>query len=1417
MQIVYRSVAGDQELDITLRNPDATLGDLVRVVHGAAVTSVAVNGRSLPASCPITDSGLHDGAWLTVPPAPLSTRPTPSSQGLELLVVAGLSSGRAFPLPKGRSAIGRHPSNGVVFDDVGVSRHHFEIDVDQSGIGTITDLGSSGGTALNGERLSLKQSVDLAADAVIEFDVHAVTIRATRTDDRPRALDLRRHAGGSGTVPFNRPPRVAAPVPASPLEVPTEPGETAKPEFSWSVVIGPLVLAVVLIAVTRDVRFALFALLSPVLAVGMWLESRRRSSRKGRRERAEYEFGLADLKQNVHDANIADRARSWQLCPDVPEVLRRAALPSVRLWERRRHHQDFLVLFAGVADITWRPPLEGFSTKLPSEIASLPESQYLSAAPATVDLSGGGVVGIVGDRAAALAVARSLVCQAAVHHGPADLTIAVFADAGRELEWEWSKWLPHTRTTGAAAGARWLAAGRDPSDALLRQLVSGAGTGTVLLVLDSDTLTEGKDSPARTLLSENRNQRDSHSPTPGVARVAGIVLADTVDRLPAVCNTVLELNQDCGGLLKRPDEGIEIGNVLAAGLTKHSARDCARDLARFEDPELHLRGGDLPDQVRLLPLLGLDHIDPESVRKRWRSRKSDAHPVAPLGVTEKGVFTLDLVDDGPHGLVGGTTGSGKSELLRTLVAALAAGADPAHLTFVLIDYKGGAAFDECSRLPHTVGMVTDLDEQLGERALRALEAELHHRERLLRTVSADNIQEYLALAPQQPMPRLVVVIDEFATMAKELPDFISSLVGIAQRGRTLGVHMILATQRPSGAVDDNIRANTNLRISLRVQDAADSMDVIGVQDAAAINRMRRGRAYARLGPGEIVPIQTALITCVTEESADVAIDVAPFIFGPMSRAEALPGAAPPRVESPSDTKTDLARLVDAIIEANELEGLPAARRPWPEPLPSRIDLAELDDTAAPVGAIRAMVARADDPRRQAQYPVGWNLAEGNLLLFGIPGSGTTTTLVALALRLVATHRPDELELHVFDYGIGELSALEGLPHTGSVVLAGDRERQIRLLRHLFGELGRRRLQGRDATIRRLVVLIDNFATMRATFTDTEGLELMDQLARVFADGLDVGIYFAIAADRLNTVPSAFTTTQRWLFRLADSYDYVSANLQRKDVPHPTPGRAVMTPSGLHIQVGLPTPSLAAAVATLAERFPATPRVATSIGTLPAQVSLTSLTATSRLSSEPWRIPLGIAESDLGVAALQLYDGEHALVAGPARSGKSTTLWTIAESLRHGDTPVYVAATGRPRSPLRDCPALDRFAPTGGEATALLAQLRTRQGPVVLLIDDAETFDDVDSAISTLLSAGLADLRIIAAANNDAVRSLYSHWTKTVRRSKAGVLLRPNIDLDGDLLGATLPRRAPVQMTPGRGYLITNGDPGIVQVATTQPG
>ncbi len=306
-------------------------------------------------------------------------------------------------------------------------------------------------------------------------------------------------------------------------------------------------------------------------------------------------------------------------------------------------------------------------------------------------------------------------------------------------------------------------------------------------------------------------------------------------------------------------------------------------------------GSSLPERVPILDVVGIDEPTVELVRAQWTAAGGGPRtPRATIGVSARGPFAVDLVSDGPHGLVAGTTGAGKSELLRSLVVGLAVNLPPDELNVVLIDFKGGSAFDACADLPHTVGLVTDLDEHLAGRVLRCLRAELGYRERVLREAGVASLDEHRRLPRPKPLPRLLVVVDEFAFLALEFPEFMPALVDIAQRGRSLGLHLILATQRPAGVVDNKIKANTNLRIALRVQDDGDSMDVVGTRDAAAIPRRIPGRAIARLGAGELVDFQSAFATSTRGRRETDELDVRPYVLArePSPMEHRLAGGGP---------------------------------------------------------------------------------------------------------------------------------------------------------------------------------------------------------------------------------------------------------------------------------------------------------------------------------------------------------------------------------------------------------------------------------------------------------------------------------------------------------------------------------------------
>lgn len=1351
--------------------------------------------------------------------------------GWTVSLSGGTQSGTIKALTRTRPMVfGRSHQADLTLPTESASWEHFTASLTEDGV-AIKDSGSTNGTFLKGEKLPAQQTVTITEASEIQAGGVTLLFQPNLQEQEtpaPKPGSLK-NLTPARTAPFNRPPRPALPDLAQEILTPHRQSVTENSRFNLAMVAAPILMALALVAIMGNFKFALFALLTPLVMIGTWFEGKHRYKKELAAEEERFSTAVKKFTQDLEEAAQAERTRRQELIPDNATILRRSALPTTQLWQRRHDSADFLLTRLGVGNKDWKPQLKlssGAKSELEDEIKEIYHSFELKGTPLMANLNGGGVVGIVGNREGALALARSLVIQLATQVGPADLTMGIFCDQGKEEDWGWASWLPHTRQAGSQSGGRWMASGRKQSTGMLKNIQQNIDefiTPALILVLDSETLTEGREAPARDLLGHGRNtpkktlglgtQKADHT-------VSGIVIADSEQQLPASCTSIVRVREDAEADIFEPDNRTLIQDMVLAGLSLSQAQAAARRLAHFEDPELLIPGASLPSLVRAPELLGLSPASPNKIQKLWQEKTGIS---APIGIGDRGEVILDLVKDGPHGLVGGTSGSGKSEFLRTFVAGLAARNSPQELNFILIDFKGGAAFKACERLPHTIGTISNLDEQLADRALRALDAEMERRQLLFAQAGdgVDNIKDYMATNPSEPMPRILLVIDEFAMLAKDFPDVLQSLVNVAAVGRTLGVHMILATQRPAGVVNDDILANTNLRVALRVQSKEDSSNVIGVPDASAIERSQIGRAYIKLGQEDISPVQTALVTGQTPLEGASQLEIRETsIFGlPLN----------PLVEKPKTISddNDLDLLIDAICQANTNLGYPEPRQVWPEALDTRVALegfsapiiTALGKTQQAVGSFTGTelsIALADQPDQQRQIPAGWNLAKGNLLLAGIPGSGTTTTLASLALTAARQISPAELDLLILDLGKGELADLAALPHTLAYVGQGQgsKEKRVRFIRFLQEETEKRRA---DASGKKpMLILIDGLASLREEYDDYDGQALLNTLYRAYAEGPALGLHFAVATRSSSRIPLPMdeVTTQKWLFRLSDIHDYSTQGVRGKDIPAPLPGRCVNSETLLQMHIATPDISLAEAAAKIQGLWPATQPKTEVIGQLPAAISVQELGAKADLTQEPWRIPVGLGEQNLSPVFLEVYEGEHILVAGSIRSGKSTMLLAFKELLEEAqvvagqEAPEIWAICSR-RSPLASA-GINHLAVGETEIPALLAQLRLITKPTILLIDDAETFADSDRSIGNLVDNPPAGLCIIAAGRAEELRSLYNHWTKNLRKAKCGILLQPNVDMDGDLLGAKIPRKAPVELTQGRGYAVSNGLAQLVQ-------
>ncbi len=644
---------------------------------------------------------------------------------------------------------------------------------------------------------------------------------------------------------------------------------------------------------------------------------------------------------------------------------------------------------------------------------------------------------------------------------------------------------------------------------------------------------------------------------------------------------------------------------------------------------------------------------------------------------------------------------------------------------------------------------------------------MHRRERLLRAVGATDLTEYRARPHSAPLPRLVVVIDEFAALAKDLPDFLAALVGVAQRGRSLGIHLVLATQRPAGVVNDDIRANTNLRIALRLTDAADARDVVDAEAPASFPRAVPGRAALRLGPGELVTFQAASCTGALERATGRLRVIGPALPDDGHLASAAAGRdAPP---------SQLVAAVAVVADAVRVAGLEPPHRPWIDPLPESLTM---DDVAkmAPE-ACDDVIGLVDDPAAQCRRPLRWDTGRGNLALLGALGTGTTSALVALLAGRCRSRPPDRLHCYVIDArGDAALDPLAAVAHCGGVIRVGDAERLHRLLCRLDAQITER-AAGPAAENADVLLAIDGLGSLRSALAAADRAPTLTLLDRVVEDGPAAGVV-SCWSDHSAGIGASAHAADTWSFG--------------DDGTAAAPGRLRIASSGLIAHVARDAGCVdgiagrgAAPGPPAIERLPARVRAATVLAERPPENAASSATL---------ELPVGVADDGLDIAKLRVPASDHVFVGGGALTGKTTTLLQLSQAWRrlHPTGTVLFVARQDPLTPGRL------------EASA--------SGPVLVVVDDADRVDDVGGVLASILAGEFGGATIIAAARLDAVRAAYGHWTRDVARSRCGVILTSAGEVDGDLLGVMLPRRPLIPPRPGLGWMIDGRGHRLVQVA-----
>ncbi|MFD8610913.1 type VII secretion protein EccCa [Streptomyces sp. NPDC059631] len=1042
--------------------------------------------------------------------------------------------------------------------------------------------------------------------------------------------------------------------------------------------------------------------------------------------RRDYLRYLAQTRRAVRRTALRQRDAQLYLHP-APEQLWSVVAEGSRVWERRAGDDDFGQARIGLGPQRLATPLVAPQTAPVDELEPLCAGAMqrflavhgqLDGLPVALSLRAFYHVTVSGEPERAQAAARALVAQAVTLHSPDDLVVAVVTSPGALPRWDWTKWLPHCQVAGQfdGAGTRRLF-GDDLGE--LERLLAGTLEGRPRFSRDGRPLL---DRPHVLVVLDG----GMVPPASAFAAVEGMQGVTVVEVVPG------ELDQPRGDLsvVVRPERLLldSGGGVAYEGVPDGLSLPAAEALARQLAP---LRMGGQDDDEPLLAnldfteLLGLGDASSVDVARTWRPRSTPERLRVPIGVGEDGrPVMLDLKEAaqegmGPHGLCVGATGSGKSELLRTLVLGLAVTHSSETLNFVLADFKGGATFAGMSQMPHVAAVITNLadDLTLVDRMGDAIRGELQRRQELLRSAgNYANIHDYekarAAGAPLEPLASLVLVIDEFSELLTAKPDFIDMFIQIGRIGRSLGVHLLLASQRLEEGRLRGLDTYLSYRIGLRTFSAAESRTALGVPDAYHLPSVP-GSGYLKFGTDEMVRFKAAYVSGAYRAGGpDVARDSRPAERRPaLFTAPAVPVAAPapgPARPSPAARPDDDAladTVLDVIVQRLEGQGVPA-HQVWLPPLDRAPTLDQLlpglavsaergfraAESARP-GALTVPLGLIDKPfeqKREVLYR-DFSGAAGHMMVVGGPQSGKSTVLRTLITSFALTHTPHEVQFYCLDFGGGGLMALSDLPHVGGVASRLDPERVRRTVAEVAGVLNRReqffRTHGIDSigTYRRrraagelpgepwgdVFLAVDGWGNFKSEY---EGLEAV--VHDIAGRGLGHGVHVVVTASRYMEVRAALKDQilGRLELRLGDAMDSEFDRKVAANVPAGVPGRG-QVPEKLHFMAALPRIDSSSAPDDLAD---ATARLVRSVrdgwqGPAAPAVRLLPRRFPADQLPKGFEFPqhgiaIGIDEENLEPVFVDLDTDPFFLVFGESESGRTNLLRLIARQISERYTP-----------------------------------------------------------------------------------------------------------------------------------------------------
>lgn len=1003
---------------------------------------------------------------------------------------------------------------------------------------------------LNGNRIFAHTSIceyDFVGIADYNFYFkNGVLYTAMRSDmdfSGVSAQPLREETPAFDYPKLNRSPRMLYSFNSDPIEILSPPQKPEKPKDNLVLQLSPALLMIAVTVITRsgiieglgsgNPAFLIFSLAT--MAVGIFTSvlsfvyNRKQYKLSLEQWNKDYTTYIAKKRHEIEEEQQSERLVLMDVYPSAENIRDFVKTFSGRIFERSPKDEDFLFVRAGLGSI---PAIRQVSCrqeehiKIDNELMTIPEQmcveyENLKDAPVLLHLPQSGAVGVVGSESDRYDFFKNLLLDICVEHSYEEVQIVVLIPPQEQKKYEWIKWIPHIKSSGG--DCRGIVCDDESRDDIFEALYA---------IMTQRYISAGEENSSVApfyvvfVLEEYGIKTHPLSQYMGSLEKTGmsfIYFKEYKENLPKECAEIVELTND-GGVLRLSRDKAFSCRFAREHINDDSIKFVAERLAPVYCEKIALSSR-LTSNITLFDLLNI--ISPENLdlAAQWKASNVQCSLAAPLGVDVKGgkVF-LDLHEKahGPHGLVAGTTGSGKSEIMQSYILSVATKFHPYEVAFVIIDFKGGGMANQFENLPHLVGKITDIDSHEINRSLLSIRAELEKRKRLFAQCGVNHIDQYIgkfrAGEASVPLPHLILIVDEFAELKAEQPEFMKELISTARVGRSLGIHLILATQKPAGQVNEQIWSNSRFKLCLKVATKEDSTEVLRSPLASEIREP--GRAYLQVGNNEVFTLFQSAYSGASALSdrngstREFKISEVSFTGKRMTIYE--------RKATRTNDGTKLTQLkaivdyIDKYCNDANIERLPSICLP---PLPQIIDYAYPMQNASMTNTVKIGVY--DDPANQVQPDVTLDFSSGNIMVIGAAQTGKTMLLQTLLRSIAEQYTPAEFSVYILDFGSKVLKVFEKMNHVGGVLTDADDERiknffkmmseEVENRKDVFSQCGVSSYEaylgiGDAKPLPRILIMFDNLAAFKELYQDYE-----DNLLNLCREGLALGITLVVTA------------------------------------------------------------------------------------------------------------------------------------------------------------------------------------------------------------------------------------------------------------------------------------------------------------------